>query len=178
MSSHAYVQMEDLGLTVLGTTQTSYTVNGVHGQDFDTAVYRAALCRCTGIENALASYEGIIRVHQKKLDDLGMCIADINRKIAEKSGKDLKSDTKINISCSSTLRRYGFDAYSQMEYSDLMKLLQNVQYAMDQEDNKLQQDMNQMQSLVSKRDSAIQMSSKFMKKIAQTRQKGVQYVGS
>ena len=49
MGAHAYIEAEDLGLTVLGTIQNAYAVNGVHGQDFGTAVYMATLCRTAAL---------------------------------------------------------------------------------------------------------------------------------
>jgi len=180
MGAHAYIEAEDLGLTVLGTTQYSYTVAGIHRQDYDTAVYRAALCRSVAIEEALASFELLVRTRQQKLDDLGSALSHIGWTLSTRD-KDTKSDTKmgLNADAAATLRRYGFsNANSSITMSDLMKLQQDVEYAIDQEDNEIQRDMTQLENFVSKRDDAMQMSAKFMKRIAQTRQKGIRHIGS
>lgn len=179
MGAHAYIEAEDLGLTVLGTIQNSYTVNGVHRQDYDTAVYRAALCRTAALEESLTAYSDLLKTRQKKLDELGEALAALNSAFAQKT-KDTKSDDKLTVNSSavSILRRYGFTASSKMTYPDIMKLQQNVQYAIDKEDNEVQQDMTTLQGFVSKRDDAMQMAGKLVKKIASTRQRGIQYIGS
>lgn len=179
MGAHAYIEAEDLGLTVLGTIQNSYTVNGVHRQDYDTAVYRAALCRTAALEESLTAYSDLLKTRQKKLDELGEALAALNSAFAQKT-KDTKSDDKLTVNSSavSILRRYGFSASSKMTWPDIMYLQQNVQYAMDKEDNEVQQDMTTLQGFVSKRDDAMQMAGKLVKKVATTRHKGIQYIGS
>lgn len=177
--SHAYIQIEDIGLTVLGTTQYGYTVNGVHGQDFDTAVYRAALCRSVGVEGALTAYNKLLVSRQKKLDALGAAMAGINEAVAKVSKP--KTDTEISLGSDvvSTLRTYGFSSVARkMQYKDIVKLQQDVQYAVDREDNEVQQDMSAMQSFITKRDDAMQMAAKLMKKVAQTRSRGINHIGS
>lgn len=178
--SHAYIQTEDLGLTVLGTTQYGYTVNGVHGQDFDTAVYRAALCRNVGLEASLTAYTALLAARQRKLQDLGDALARVNEGVARIDPKDLKTDTDVEIgsAAASALRRYGFDAQKKMKYRDVSKLQQSVQYELDREDNALQQEMTDMQNFISKRDDAMQMATKLMKKVAQTRSRGIRNIGS
>lgn len=181
MGSHAYIQAEDLGLSILGTTQFSYTVNGVHEQDYDTAIYRAALCRSAAVEEALRGYEVVVRTRQKKLNDLGEALAGLNKSIsATCKQKDMKTDTEISIDSAYVrlLTRYGFEASKKMTYEKVMPLLQNVQYALDREGNDLQQDMTQMQSYVQKRDDAFQMASKMLQRVAKTRSRGIGYIGS
>jgi len=180
MGAHAYIEKEDLGLTVLGTTQYSYTVGGVHRQDYDTAVYKAALCRSVAVEKALASYEVMIKARQKKLEDLGNALAELSKTYATIT-KDTKLDDKLSLdsTAASNLRRYGFSSASpSITKQTLMTLKQDVQHAIDQEDNELQQDSTQLQSYVTKRDDAVQMSMKVMKKVANTRNKGIGYLGS
>lgn len=179
MGAHAYIEAEDLGLTVLGTIQNSYTVNGVHRQDYDTAVYRAALCRTAALEESLTAYSDLLKTRQKKLDELGEALAALNSAFAQKT-KDTKRDDKLSVSSSavSILRRYGFTASSKMTWPDIMYLQQDVQYAIDKEDNEVQQDMTTLQGFVSKRDDAMQMAGKLVKKVATTRHKGIQYIGS
>ena len=175
---HAYIQREDLGLTVLGVPQYGYTVNGVHGQDYDTAVCRAALCRATGCEEALGAYSSLLSLRQTKIEDLGNALADINSAVAKLDKVETTAKVTLSSSTVKTLKKYGFSVTStKIQYKDAAKLQQDVQYRMDQEDNELQQDMTTMQSFLTKRDDAMQMASKFMKKIAQTRATGIKYIG-
>lgn len=180
MGAHSYIEKEDLGLTVLGVTQYSYTVNGVHRQDYDTAIFRAALCRSVACEEALNAYVELVNKRREKLDQLGYGLAQINSALGSTTEAP-KSDTEFDVDEDAViyLQQYGFTTASTvMKYETLMRLVQDVEYEMDQEDNDLQQDMTTMQSFVTKRDDAMQMSNKLMKKIAKTRQKGIQYIGS
>ena len=178
MGAHAYIEAEDLGLTVLGTVQNAYAVNGVHGQDYGAAVSKAALCRTAALEETMQSFSTLLRTRQKKLDDLGNALAALNEAFAQKGDKGTSDNLPVNSSAVTTLRRYGFTASTQMTFPDIMKLQQNVQFALDQEDNELQQDMTSLQSYVSKRDDAMEMANKLLTKVNSTRQKGIQYIGS
>lgn len=180
MGAHAYIEAEDLGLTVLGTIQNSYTVNGVHRQDFGTAVYRATLCRTAALEETMVSYSELLRTRQKKLDELGQALSELNHAFAQKTSKTKTGDRlPVASSAVTILRRYGFtSASSRMTYPDIMTLQRNVQFAMDQEDNELQQDMTVLQGYVSKRDDAMQMADKMVKKVGSTRKQGIRYIGS
>ena len=51
-----------------------------------------------------------------------------------------------------------------MTRADIMKGQNEIQYAMDTEDNNLQQDTVTLQSLLSKRDSAFSTASRIVKK--------------
>lgn len=179
MGAHAYIEAEDLGLTVLGTVQNVYSVNGVHGQDFGKAVSKAALCRTAALEETMQSYSSLVRTRQRKIDALGEALAALNQAYAQKE-KDTKTTEKlpVDVKAVRTLRTYGFSASTGMSYTEIMKLQQNVQFAIDQEDNEVQQDMTSLQSYVSKRDDAMQLASKLLKKVDATRQKGIEYIGS
>ena len=179
MGAHAYIEAEDLGLTVLGTVQNAYSVNGVHGQNYGEAVSKASLCRTVALEETMLSFSALARTRQKKLDDLGTALAALNKAFAQKT-KDTSSTDELPVdsSAATLLRRYGFSASSKMTYTAIMQLQQNVQFALDQEDNELQQDMTSLQSYVSKRDDAMQMANKLLTKVNSTRQKGIQYIGS
>lgn len=178
MGAHAYIEAEDLGLTVLGTVQNSYTVDGVHRQDFAAAVYKASLCRITALESALASYAALVRARQTKTTELGEALAAIARGLAAKPDAGTTDSIKIGADAAKILRRYNIDANSSMKKEDVLRLQQNVQFAMDQEDNDLQQDMTMLQSFVSKRDDAMKMSDKLVKRVNNTRKQGIRYIGS
>lgn len=178
MGAHAYIEAEDLGLTVLGTVQNAYAVNGVHGQNYGEAVSKAALCRTAALEETMQSFSTLLRTRQRKLDDLGNALAALNEAFAQKGDKGTSDNLPVDRSAVTLLKRYGFTASTQMTFPEIMKLQQNVQFALDQEDNELQQDMTSLQSYVSKRDDAMEMANKLLTKVNSTRQKGIQYIGS
>ena len=178
MGAHTYIEAEDLGLTVLGTVQNAYAVNGVHGQNYGEAVSKAALCRTAALEETMQSFSTLLRTRQRKLDDLGNALAALNEAFAQKGDKGTSDNLPVDRSAVTLLKRYGFTASTQMTFPEIMKLQQNVQFALDQEDNELQQDMTSLQSYVSKRDDAMEMANKLLTKVNSTRQKGIQYIGS
>lgn len=177
MAGHAYIQREDLGLTVLGTTQYSYTIDGVHHQDYDAAVCKASLCRVSALEEVASAYTELVRGREKKIEELGTALASIASAISSKDKPQTDDYLSIGSDAARILRNYGFDASSSMQYGDLLKLQQEVQYAMDTEDNEMQQDMTDVQNYVSKRDDAMQTVTDLMNKIAGTRQQGISYIG-
>lgn len=179
MGAHAYIEAEDLGLTVLGTIQNAYSVNGVHGQGFGEAVAKAALCRTAALEETMQSFTSLVRTRQRKIDALGEALAALNQAYATKGKDSIDDKASIDGKAVRTLRTYGFSSAStRMSYADIMTMQQNVQFAIDQEDNEVQQDMTTLQSYVSKRDDAMQLANKLLKKVDSTRQKGIQYIGS
>jgi len=180
MGAHAYIEREDMGLTVLGTPQYTYTVNGVHRQEYDTAIFRATMCRTSALEAAASSYEDLIRGRTQKIDDLGEALAEIARCMRMKDQtKDAKLEDKFpfDATVAATLRKYGFDASSSMSYEELSPLQEDVKYAIDRENNELNQDMSDIQNLVSKRDDAYKTVEKLIDKIGETRKNGIRYIG-
>ena len=55
----------------------------------------------------------------------------------------------------------------------MQKAQANTQYAMDKEDNYLQQDMVSVQSYFSKRDQALSMAASLVKKVNRTMTSGI-----
>jgi len=179
MGSHAYIQREDLGLSVLGTPQYAYSVDGVHGQDYCAAVFQASLCRVTALEDTISAFAELLDGRQKKVDELSSALASIASALGTKDDeKDLDDSVEIGEEAAEILRRYGFDTQSKTTYRKLMELQPDVQYAIDAENNDLQQDMSAIQNYVTKRDDAMGYVSKFQDKISETRKKGIQNIGS
>lgn len=181
MGGHAYIEREDLGLTVLGTTQYTYSVGGVHRQEYDRAIFQASMCRATALEYVTASVEQLVKGRQQKLDDLGLALAEISRCMRKKDeDKEGKSSTKyeFDASVASTLRKYGFSASSMMSYEELAPLQEDVKYAIDRENNELKQDMSDIQNYVTKRDDSMKTVDKLLKKVAKTRSDGIGNIGS
>ena len=90
-------------------------------------------------------------------------------------GNDNASVTNIEINDQNikafekTARKYGItlvfqENSSNMTRANLMTGQNEIQYAIDTEDNNLQQDMVSLQSLISKRDNAFSTASKIVEK--------------
>ena len=63
-------------------------------------------------------------------------------------------------------------------YRNATNAQNDIQYALDVEDNELQQDMVSLQSLVSKRDNAFSMASKIIKKSANAASNTISNIGN
>jgi len=89
--------------------------------------------------------------------------------------KKTQSGDKITIPNSDYVKtiaaRYGVDLNwtdgNKMTLGNLQKAQTNVQYAIDREDNDIQQDIVTLQSYISKRDNAYSNAAKIVKKTNQ-----------
>ena len=159
---------------VYGVRQVQYTVNGHSGKDFADAVAIAAFKQAAAIETTTSSYTNVVRARQKKIDELGDVLSNIARAMGEVH-KKTKSSDKITIPNSGTVKtvaaRYGIDMTwtdgNKMTLGNLQKAQTNVQYAIDREDNDIQQDIVTLQSYISKRDNAYSNAAKIIKKTNQ-----------
>ena len=159
---------------VYGVRQVQYTVNGHSGKDFADAVAIAAFKQAVAIETETSSYTRVVRARQKKIDDLGEALANIARAMGEVHKKTTSSD-KFTIPNAGTVKtiasRYGVDLTwtdgNKMTLGNLQKAQTNVQYAIDREDNDIQQDIVTLQSYISKRDNAYSNAAKIIKKTNQ-----------
>ena len=158
------------GLTVYGVQQMQYTVDGLSGQDFAAALTIAAFRQSTAIENSASSYGAVVRQRQKKVDELGEVLACLARANA-KFDSSPKTGDKVTVDNASWVKdicdTYEVDISwdgNKITYGNMQKATTNVQYAIDREDNDLEQDMVTMQSYISKRDNAFSNASKVVKK--------------
>jgi len=182
MGATVLIEKEDLGISVLGTPQCSYTVDGVHGQPYDMAVFRATLCRTAALEDLCNAYMALIRGRERKVDDLGTALASLYQAAANfKQGEQdpEQANLEVDSSAASILRRYGYtDASTRMSYNTISKMQEDVKYDIDQENNEMQQDVTQVQSYVSKRDDAFSTANSLMDKVGNTRSQGIKNIGS
>jgi len=161
------------GCSVYGVQQVQYTVDGVPGKDFAAALTAAAFRQATAIEDAVSSYAAVLQRRQQKLDELGEALAVLARAIAslpttDQNGND-KSDTDSALTAmSETVARYGITMTvtgdSRITRENAMTAQNDIKYALDIEDNDLQQDTVSLQSMFSKRDNAFSTASKIVKK--------------
>lgn len=177
------VQSNSLDLSVFGTAQVDYSVGSESGLTYDQVVARMGLRRSTAIEDTIPVYTTVIKQRQSKAEDLGNVLATIATAVASR-GSDDSIDKKTNIGSSaySVLEKYGLlssglATNGDITYANLQTLQTDVQYAIDVNNNDLQQDAASLQSLVQKRDNAYSMATKLMKKASQTRATGIKYIG-
>ena len=159
---------------VYGVRQVQYTVDGHSGKDFADAVAIAAFKQATAIETATSAYTSVVKARQRKIDELAEALSNIARAMGEVHKKTQSGD-KITIPNADSVKtiaaRYGVDLSwtdgNKMTLGNLQKAQTNVQYAIDREDNDIQQDIVTLQSYMSKRDNAYSNAAKIVKKTNQ-----------
>ena len=165
------------GAAVYGVEQMSYTVDGVAGQDYIAALAAASFKEAVAVEQALSAYSEVVRQRQRKLEDLGIAMSGLNYAYSTLKVKDTESGDKTDYSSQlynaySLAGKYGvtigWTGYSegtmQSTREQIMKAQNEVQYAIDKEDNDLKQDMVSLNSYISKRDNSFSTATKLVKK--------------
>ena len=156
--------------TVYGVPQVQYTVGDDSDQDYTSAVTCAALKEAAAIEDVCTGYSEVVKARQKKVDELGEVLAYLSAANA-KFDSDPETSDKVTVANASWVRNtceyYDVDISwdgDKISYGNMQKATTNVQYAIDREDNDLEQDMVTLQSYISKRDNAYTNASKVVKK--------------
>ncbi len=167
------------GFKVYGQQMVEYTVDGVDGRDFSSAIAIASLAEASAIEVEADAYAAVLRTRQRKLSELGDALSTIAKALATmKTGsgqqsKD-KSDADDNlIQAQSILNKYGVYNLSLEDGNKVTrgvaeKARSNTEYYIDTEDNDLQQDLITMQGLISKRDNSFTTAARVLKKANST----------
>ena len=158
---------------VYGVKQVMYTVDGVDGQDYTAALAAAAFREAVAIEDTTSAFSVVVRQRQQKVSDLGAILAHLSETYAKLKVKDQSKNDQATVNngawVNSTALKYGITLVfvantANMTRANLMKGQNDVQYALDVEDNNLQQDMVSLQSFLTKRDNAYSMASKLVRK--------------
>jgi hypothetical protein len=160
------------GASVYGVQQVSYTVDGAADKDFSAALAAAAFRQTTAIEAATAAYSDVVRERERKLDELGEVLAQLNKSLGKLKSTGRSSDTATvdnGAWVNGTASKYGItlvfkENTSNMTRENLMKGQNEIQYAIDTEDNNLQQDLVSLQGLLSKRDNAHSTAARIVRK--------------
>ena len=172
------------GASVYGVAQMNYTVNGESGNDYAAALTAAAFREATAIEVAASSYMTVVRQRQTKVSELGNVLATIASAMASLKTKNAEPGDQSATSwqmdvaferAKSICKDYGLKLNVRekkvdnvlryyMTRGDLMRSQDDIQYALDVEDNNLQQDMVSLQGLVSKRDTAFSTAARIVAK--------------
>ena len=161
------------GGSVYGVAQAGYTVDGVSGKDFIDAVTAASFRQSVAIETAASGYVSVVRARQTKMDEVGQALAYLSKAVASLKTKGGKSTDKVTVDNASWVKsiasKYGISLSwesggTQMTRGNVMKAQTNLEYALDREDNDLQQDLVTLQSMMTRRDNAFSNASKLVKK--------------
>jgi len=165
------------GASVYGVAQMGYAVDGVSGRDYAAALSAAAFKEAVAIEKALAGYAEVVRQRERKLEDLGSVMAALNSaastlKVTEIESSDKTESMSIIYDAHGLAGKYGIsigwvsisDDKMQMNREQVYKAQNEVQYAIDKEDNDLKQDMVSLNSFISKRDNAFSTAAKLVNK--------------
>lgn len=161
------------GDTVYGVKQYDYTVDGVSGQDYAAALSSAALKESVAIEEFANGFAEVVRQRERKVQDLGEILACLAQAAARLPVKDQSTNDAVSINnaawVNGTALSYGITLVfkhntDQMTRGSIQTGQNDVQYALDVEDNNLQQDSVTLQGLVTKRDNAFSTATKIIKK--------------
>ena len=175
------------GFKVYGQQMVEYTIQGSSATDFASAIAIASLAESTAIEVEASAYADVLRARQAKLSKLGDAIAILSQAIAtmKTGGGQTPSDKSDAMpalnTASSILSQYGVSlpvSGDKVTRGDAERARNNAQYAMDMENNDMQQDMITLQGLVSKRDNSFSTAAKVMKKISSTTTSITRSIGS
>lgn len=139
--------------------------------DYPSIVSNAAFFQVSSFEREGKAVSEMVRVRMKKLEDLGQVMSVLSETNAQFPVKKPKSNHETTNSRLSNARNtaelYNLEiggSGNTIKRGDCQRAQTNIQYAMDQEDNNLQQDMLSLQSIMSKRDNAFSAASKLMNK--------------
>lgn len=160
----------DLDLTVYGQTQVDYTVDGARGCDFGRAVAFASLSQAVAIEKETTAFAAAVQLRTRKIEELGKVLAGMAKAVDLLPKKDQKSDDKVDFGAgySAIAAKYDIsipvDGSGKVTRAALQRGQAEVQYAIDTEDNNLQQDSVSLQGYISKRDNSFTTAAKLVRK--------------
>ena len=161
------------GNSVYGVPQTEYAVNGTSGRSFADAVMIAAFRQSVAIETTTSAYSEVVKARQTKIDELAEALAEIAKAVGRLNNKNAKSSDKVTVDNSGRVKTIAakYDVSlswesngSQMTRGNIQKAQTNFQYAIDREDNDIQQDIVTLQSFISRRDNAYSTAAKIVRK--------------
>ena len=160
------------GGSVYGVAQVEYTIAGAQGKNFIDAVTLASFIQATAIEEATSAYSKVVTARQKKIDELGEALAYITKANGSLDSKGGKSTDKVTVDHAEYVKsiaakyeiQLNWESGNKMTRGNIQKALTNFQYAVDREDNDIQQDIVTLQSYITKRDNAYSNASKLVKK--------------
>ena len=175
------------GGSVYGVAQMEYTIAGESGKNFIDAAMLASFMQATAIEESTSSYAKVVAARQKKIDELSAALAYIAKANGSLDSKDAKSTDTVSVDNAGYVQqiaaKYGVNLSwenggNKMTRGNIQKAQTDFQYAIDREDNDIQQDIVTLQSYITKRDNAYSNASKLVKKANQAATATIKNIGS
>ena len=173
------------GGSVYGVTQVEYTIAGETGKNFIDAAILASFMQATAIEESTSAYARVVTARQKKIDELSNALAYIAKAVGSLDSKGKSTDTVTVDNASyvkSIAAKYevslSWESGNKMTRGNIQKAQTNFTYAIDREDNDIQQDIVTLQSYITKRDNAYSNASKLVKKANHAATSTIKNIGS
>ncbi len=175
------------GCTVYGIPQMSYTTAGKSGQDYAAAVALATLVQANAFETECGALSAMVRLRMKKLDELGEALAILSRVLKKMPVKSPESDDKVTdgdlYRARDLMAKYGLTLKLEGDEAkirrDNVSYAENdVRYAMDREDNDLQQNLVTVKSTFNRRDQAFSTAARLVSKVNNSAQSIIGNFGS
>ena len=161
------------GSSVYGVKQMQYIVDGEEGKDYADALTAASFRQSVAIEEAAAAFSSVVRLRERKVDDLSAILAYLAEANAKLKPKDQSKDDQAPVNNGSwvneTASKYGItlvfvENTANMTRANIMRGQNDVQYALDVEDNDLQQDIVALNSMMSRRDNSFSTAARIVRK--------------
>lgn len=171
---------EIAGNVVYGVQQYDYTVDGLSHQDYIAALIAASFRESVAIEDTTTAYADVVKVRERKVDELGEVLAVLAKAIAQMDTSNNNPDAESGdipelVQAKDTCGKYGLtltikqkDGKTTITYRNATTAQNDIEYALDTEDNNMQQDMVSLESLISKRDNAYSTASQVVEKATGT----------
>ena len=180
------IPSEITGGSVYGVTQVEYNVAGEAGRNFIDAVTLASFIQATAIEDATSAYSRVVEARQRKINELSEALSYIAKANGSLDSKGGKSTDKVTVDNADYVKRVAakyeinliWESGNQMTRGNIQKAHTDFQYAIDKEDNDIQQDIVTLQSYITKRDNAYTNASKLVKKANQTAASTIGNIGA
>ena len=180
------IPSEITGGSVYGVAQVEYNVAGEAGRNFIDAVTLASFIQATAIEDATSAYSRVVEARQRKINELSEALSYIAKANGSLDSKGGKSTDKVTVDHADYVKRVAakyeinltWESGNQMTRGNIQKAHTDFQYAIDREDNDIQQDIVTLQSYITKRDNAYTNASKLVKKANQAAASTIGNIGA
>lgn len=176
------------GDRVYGCPIREYSIEGKGKADFMEAVAVGALLQSFAVEETTSAIASVVKLRQRKAKEIGDALASVAEAVASMpTDADPAKKSKIESwrlpAANAIFKKYGIkemtlDDGGQITYEEAYPKQNDVQLALDTENNNLQQNMNSLQNMISKRDNAFAVASKVVKKVVSTSKDTIHAIGS
>lgn len=175
---------------VYGCPIATYTVDGAQGCGISEAVAFGALRQSVAFEELTTAVGRVVKLRQQKATEIGDAVATVAEAIGSMDQASSSPSKLSNVAAeklnkaNATFKKYGIaemaldESTKQVTYGEAYRKQTDVQLALDTENNDLQQNLNSLMSLISKRDNAFSVASKIVDKVNRAAKDTIRAVGA